>query len=303
MKKIAFYNKIFPIFASDMIRLSQSGLCLSLHQPQDGFYKGTRFDRSGVFGSLLFQGTEFCGPWFTSYSPTLHDAVQGPAEEFSPIGLPDGRILKIGVGLLKADMAAYDRFCLYPVLDAGQWTVEADGWQARFEHRLEGFYRYEKVISLQGGGRFSIGHSLTPEFSLEADVYNHNFFTLGKLAVGPSREMDFPFEPEGDWRAVYDSVGFTPGGIRFYRPIKEGESVYTGNIHRKGGEGMPYEMMLREGRLSVHIRADVPAFKTVLWANHRIACLEPYNKLEARPGETLRWTLQYTLQNRLLCEH
>ena len=164
MKKIAFYNKIFPIFASDMIRLSQSGLCLSLHQPQDGFYKGTRFDRSGVFGSLLFQGTEFCGPWFTSYSPTLHDAVQGPAEEFSPIGLPDGRILKIGVGLLKADMAAYDRFCLYPVLDAGQWTVEADGWQARFEHRLEGFYRYEKVISLQGGGRFSIGHSLTPEF-------------------------------------------------------------------------------------------------------------------------------------------
>ena len=53
------------------------------------------------------------------------------------------------------------------------------------------------------------------------------------------------------------------------------------------------DITLREGPLSVHVRGDVPVTHTVLWANHRIACVEPYNRLRALPGETLRWTILY----------
>ena len=118
---------------------------------------------------------------------------------------------------------------------------------------------------------------------------------MGKMETGPSRRIDFPFRPEGTWRAAYDSVAFTDGGIRFSRILREGESVYAGDVHQAGKTGMPYEFTLHEGPLSLSIRGDVPVIHSVFWANHRIACVEPYNRLEAAPGETLRWTIHYQL--------
>lgn len=265
-------------------------MTLELHQPCDGFYKGTRFDRSGIFRSLVYKGQELCGPWFQRYDPYMHDAVQGPAEEFSPIEL-DGLWLKTGVGLLRQDGKPYDRFKLYEIADPGLW--EADGM--RFRHILEGFYDYKKEIVVTGENSFEIRHSLHTFVQMKGDVYNHNFFTFGKMAVTPSRAIDFPFTPEGDWRAEYDCVGFTRCGIRFSRALREGESVYTGNIHKAGEEGMPYELSLREGQLSVHIKGDVPVVKTVMWANHRIACAEPYNLIGLAPGETFNWNIKYSL--------
>ena len=263
---------------------------LELHLPWDGFYQGTRFDRSGIFRSLLYKGQELCGAWFQRYDAFLHDTVQGPAEEFSPIAL-DHLWLKPGVGLLQPDGEPYDRFKLYKLADPGRWEVDG----LRFNHFLEGCYDYVKEIAVTDENRFEIRHTLHTFVSMKGDVYNHNFFTMGKMAVTPSRLIDFPFSPEGDWRARYDSVGFTTGGIRFSRPLQEGESVYCGNIHRAGGDGMPYEMRLSEGPLFIQIKGDVPVFKTVLWANHRIACLEPYNRIDLAPGETFRWNIEYTL--------
>lgn len=263
---------------------------LELHRPWDGFYKGTRFDHSGIFSSLVYKGQELCGPWFTRYDPFMHDAVQGPAEEFSPIVLDD-LWLKPGVGLLRQDGQAYDRFKLYELADAGRW--EMDGY--RFHHHLKACYDYIKEIAITADNRFEIRHRLHAFMPLKGDVYNHNFFTMGKMAVTPSRVIAFPFSPEGDWRAEYDSVGFTSDGIRFSRALQEGESVYSGNIHKAGDDGMPYKMRLCEGSISVLISGDVPVFKTVLWANHRIACLEPYNRIDLAPGETFSWTIEYTL--------
>ena len=74
-------------------------MTLELHHPLDGYYQGTRFDRSGVFKSLVFKGVEMCGEWFQKYSPTMHDAVLGPAEEFSPVipGWVGKRVITFGV--------------------------------------------------------------------------------------------------------------------------------------------------------------------------------------------------------------
>ena len=267
---------------------------LELHHPLDGYYQGTRFDRSGVFKSLVFKGVEICGEWFQKYSPTMHDAVLGPAEEFSPMFL-NGKLLKPGVGLLDTGSEPYDRFKLYKILDPGLWEVDG----MRFRHILEGYYDYTKEIAVTGENSFRISHKIEANIPYDGDVYNHNFFTMGKMETGPSRKIDFPFRPEGTWRAEYDSVGFTDSGIRFSRVLKEGESVYTGNIHEAGKEGMPYEMTLSEGPLSVHIKGDVPVFKTVLWADHRIACLEPYNKISLAPGQAFCWSIEYTFEGSL----
>lgn len=269
---------------------------------------GTRFDRGGVFKSLVFGGIEMCGQWFESYSPTMHDAVLGPAEEFAPMPVTPGPspvipgpdrgshiLLKPGVGLIDIGPEPYDRFKLYRIVDPGRWEVDG----MRFRHILEGYYDYTKEIVVTGENSFEIQHCYKAFSAYEGDVYNHNFFTFGKFEIGPSRQIDFPFRPEGTWRAEYDSVGFTESGIRFSRQLQKGESVYTGNIHEAGKEGMPYEMTLSEGLLSVHIKGDVPVFKTVLWANHRIACLEPYNKISLAPGQAFCWSIEYTLESSL----
>ncbi|MBQ9410096.1 MAG: hypothetical protein IJU21_00650 [Bacteroidales bacterium] len=270
-----------------------------LHHPLDGYYQGTRFDRSGVFKSLVFKGREMCGEWFEAYSPTMHDAVLGPAEEFSVIPGSDSVIpgsdrkshilLKPGVGLIDIGTEPYERFRLYKIVDPGRWEVDG----MRFRHIMEGYYDYTKEITVTGENSFRISHRMQADIPIEGDVYNHNFFTFGKFQTSPSRRIDFPFTPEGTWRAEYDSVGFTESGIRFSRQLQKGESVYTGNIHEAGKEGMPYEMSISEGPLRVHIRGDVPATKTVLWANHRIACLEPYNKLSIAPGQSFCWNIEY----------
>ena len=265
---------------------------LELHHPLDGYYEGTRFDKSGVFKSLVFKGTELCAPWFGQYSPTMHDAVLGPAEEFSL--LQAGPYwLKPGVGLLEPDPEPYDRFKLYNIIDPGRWEVEERESSHYFRHTLDGYYTYTKKIRTVSKSSFEISHALKVQIPWDGTVYNHNFFTMGKMETGHSRMIDFPFRPGGTWRAVYDSVAFTEGGIRFSRTLKEGESVYSGDIHEAGVAGMPYDITLREGPLSVHIQGDVPVTHTVLWANHRIACVEPDNRLVAAPGETLRWTIRY----------
>src|ERR1700759_4583692 len=67
---------------------------------EGGFYRGTRFDRTGVVAHGTFKGDDFGEPWFSSYSPHVRDfvwkngqvtvstvsAAAGPAEDFSPSG-------------------------------------------------------------------------------------------------------------------------------------------------------------------------------------------------------------------------
>ena len=240
-----------------MHNLYTSKLNLVLHHPEDGFYQGTRFDRSGVFASLLFDGQELAGRWFERYDPLSHDAVCGPAEEFTMLPGPGpGLMLKTGVGLLKDDGAPYDRFKLYEIADAGKWSVEETAGAVRFRHLLEGEYDYLKEIVLTGESSFEIRHTLNAFKPIETEVYNHNFFTMGKELVGESRRIELPFAPVG------------PGG-------------------------MTYAVKISDGPLQVSISADVPVVRTLLWANQRVACPEPYNKVKAYPDKPFTWTLNY----------
>ena len=280
-----------------MKSIRKGRLVITLHEPLDGFYRGTRFDRGGVFDSLEFNGLQMCGRWFDRYDPYAHDAVCGPSEEFSPIGYDlapaGGTFIKPGVGLLrKSDSAPYDRFHLYEVADPGIWTVRQNDDSVLFEHVLEGVYIYRKEIALLGEDSFRISHVLEScGEPLLGDVYNHNFWTFGRMEVGPSRKVDFPFAPDGHWRAEYGSVALSASGVRFSRILGEGESVYMGDIHSKGEEGMPYRISLSEGKLGVDIKGDVPVLRTVFWANHRVACPEPYNAFHT----PCRWTITYKL--------
>lgn len=294
-----------------MIEIKNNTLKITLHAPdcEKGYYRGTRFDWAGVFASIEYNGCNYAEEWFEGYSPVRHDAVCGPAEEFSPIGLdevaPGEPFLKIGVGMLEKMEGEYDRFKLHKIVNPGVRTVEVTEdsiTQGHFLESEEGFgYEYFKTVILTGPDSFRISHRLanTGSRPLKGDVYNHNFFTLGLLQTGPDRRLDFPFRPEGDWRAEYSEVGFTETGIRFTRTLNKGESVFTGNLHESGKDmtGSPNAFVLKDAHTGRGVSAECSILmtKAVFWAYHLIACIEPYIDFNVAPGETFAFSIDYTL--------
>ena len=66
-------------------KITNGLITATLHLPdaEKGYYRGTRFDWSGVMPSLEYKGHQYFGLWNPApYDPKLHDAITGPVEEF-----------------------------------------------------------------------------------------------------------------------------------------------------------------------------------------------------------------------------
>lgn len=291
------------------IILTKGALEVTLCPPsfEDGYYRGTRFDHGGIFRRIEKDGFVFADEWFDSYDPYKHDAVCGASEEFDQSGYDMAEVgdvfLKPGVGLLvREDDAPYDHFRLYKVADPGRWTVTSDEDSATFIHVLDAEdwgYVYEKVVRLVSDGCIEITHRLcnTGSNIIKGETYNHNFFTFGDARPGPEIEIDFPFGPCGNWRSEYDSVSLSEHGIRYFRPLQPGESVFMGNLRPSDGADITGEVyrMSAAGR-QVRFEADRPFSHIVFWSNHRVGCIEPFIPYELENGEEFEWNYTYRIQ-------
>ena len=191
----------FPVCAQNnvpRVYISNGQIKALLYLPDNakGYYRGTRFDRSGIVASLKYEGHEFFGKWFDKYDPFTHDAIMGPVEEFGEEGYENtplgGTFLKLGVGLLiKPDAKPYDHFRLYPFKNPGKWKVKTSGDEVVYIQTLKDesySYIYEKHIRLTAGKpEMVISHRLRNigKLPLSTNVYDHNFPVIDKQAVGP----------------------------------------------------------------------------------------------------------------------
>lgn len=292
--------------------LKKQALSLTLCLPHlnQGYYRGTRFDWAGLIRDLRIGRQRYVDEWFDSYDPLKHDCVCGPAEEFTQIGYDQacvgGEFLKIGVGtLVKPKEKEYDRFNLYKIANAGSRLFKQnDDDEVCFRHLLiadKYGYDYRKIIFLADEDRIILKHTLKNlgPSELSGSVYDHNFFTLGKSVVGPDTRISFPFKPVGDWRSAYDSVCLTENGIEFSRTLKQDESVFMGNLHPKEPndqetyEGYAFELGNTKTNMKVNAQCSSAFTHFVFWANHRVACLEPYIPFHIYPGESFNWEIEY----------
>lgn len=291
------------------IVIAKGGLELTLCLPsfENGYYRGTRFDHSGIFRKTVLDGFTLADEWFDNYNPLSHDAVCGTSEEFGESGYADAEVgdvfIKPGVGLLlKEDDAPYDHFKLYKVADSGSWTVTTNDDEAVFIHVVDSDdwgYVYEKVVRIIDGNHYEISHRLcnTGQKKFEGEMYNHNFFTFGEAKPGPEIEIDFPFEPCGNWRAEYDSVALSNSGIRFSRPIEKGESVFMGNLKPSDGSDVTGEVFsMSAAGHRVTFGADLPFHRIAFWSNHRVGCIEPFIPYCLEPGDELEWAYTYEMK-------
>src|SRR5215469_9538418 len=60
---------------SPQVEISNGQLHVKVYPPDAsrGFYRGVRFDWSGIIGSLLYKGHDYYEPWFDAEDPAVHD--------------------------------------------------------------------------------------------------------------------------------------------------------------------------------------------------------------------------------------
>lgn len=256
--------------------------------PPGTYYRGTRFDWSGVMPSLQWRGHTYCGQWFDHYDPTIHDAIMGPVESFAPYG----HFIVIGVGRLAvSDSASYNPFHYYPIIDSGVWNTRSTKSAITFTQTLTNAYVYTKTIRLTRNG-FRIGHTLTntSQSAISTTVYDHNLFVLDSQRITTDLVIKLPWKITGTEQA---------------RRVKTTDSTITIGATLQGKEdayaiisgGALYDIREQNKTAGIHITADRPLDKLVFWANARIGCPEPYIKLYIPPGKTDHWTITYTFYN------
>jgi hypothetical protein len=284
---------------------------LMLPDPQNGSYRGTRFDWSGIISSLQFNGHEYFGQWYPHHDPKIHDAITGPVEEFrtnaDSAGLdydetkPGGAFVRIGVGTVrKPEEKAYRPYDTYEIVDPGKRTVRPHKDRVEFEHRLtadDGYaYVYRKTVRLvKGKPELVIEHSLKNTGSKVIDImqYNHNFFVIDHEEVGPDVALKFAFTPS----FAHDQQGRAEvhgQEIIFPHILEDKKGVFT-QLMGASSDMKDYNFRIENLKTGagVHFTADQPVVKINFWAIQTVAVAEPYIQLHIEPGKEAHWTIRY----------
>jgi hypothetical protein len=291
--------------------ISNGTLTAKLYLPdaESGYYRGTRFDWSGVIHSLRYRGHEYFGPWFENYNPKTHDAITGPVEEFltRDAGLgyaeakPGGSFIRIGVGVVrKPEEPEYRRFNTYEIVDAGKWTVHKAPDSIEFIHELTsdtGYaYVYRKTVRMaKDKPVLTLEHSLrnTGRRTIESSVYDHNFFVMDGQPTGPNSVVRFPFEARAT-KDLKDLAEVRTGQLLYLKELEKGQSVFT-EVEGFGSTARDYDIRLenRKAGAGVRITGDRPLAKLVFWSIRTTFCPEPYIDIRIEPGGESVWKIAY----------
>ena len=283
---------------------------LYLPDVQNGYYRGTRFDWSGVIARLEYAGHNYFGQWFPRYDPKLHDAIMGPVEEFrtgdSALNYADAKpgetFVKIGVGVLrKPDEMRYAFSTVYPIVDNGKWNIERAADSVVFTHEVadpsSGYaYRYRKTVRLTAGrAQLVLDHSLTNTGRkvIDTSVYDHNFFMIDGRPIGPEIAIRFPFALKGS-RSMAPLAELRGGQIAYLKELQKGETATT-PLEGFGTSPSDYDIRVENAGADagVRITADRPLARVLFWSIRTTACAEPYIEGHIEPGHEFTWRITY----------
>ncbi len=276
----------------------------------NGYYRGSRFDWSGVISSLEFSGHNYFGQWFEKYNPTTHDAVMGPVDDFTQIGYSDAKpgetFLKIGIGMVaKPEERQFSFAKFYKIVNSGKREIKIKSDRIQFFHILKDnnyAYEYTKSVSLiKGKPVMVLSHTFrnTGKKPIETLVYNHNFFVMDNQPVGPGYAAIFPFKPSATFQNGPDNAEISGNRIILKKNLLKGETIYCGDIKGFGPSAKDYDFRIENHKsgAGVRITCDRPLARIVFWACPTAFCPEPYITIKAEPGKEFTWNIRYEFYN------
>jgi hypothetical protein len=300
---------------------------LYLPDAHSGFYRGTRFDWSGVVADLEYNGHSYYGPWFTGTDPNVSDfvykgadliagpcsAITGPVEEFNPaLGYDEAKVggtfLKIGVGVLrKTEDKPYSAYYLFPIVNGGKWSVKKASDSVEFTQELHdpssGYgYIYRKKLSLvKGKPEMMIEHSLknVGTRAIHANVYDHNFLVLDKQTTSDAFSITFPFDITVDPSPDKTMAEIEKNQI-LYRKTLEGEDRVYFSIDGFGKSADDYKIHIdnTKSKAGMTITGDHPLHKLAFWSIRSVIAVEPFVDLSIEPGAESTWKYNYEYYTR-----
>ena len=293
-----------------------------LPDAKNGYYRGTRFDWSGVIYSLQYKGHDYYGPWFNKTDPKVHDfvyqgpdiiagpcsAITGPVDEFRPVGWEEaksgGTFVKIGVGALRRpDEGKYDNYRLYEVADPGKWTIRKDRDAIEFIQELadssSGYgYVYRKTVRLaKGKPEMALEHSLknAGRRAIQTSVYNHNFLVLDKQPPGPGFVITVPFRIQTR-RPPNKELAEIRGNEIVYLKTLENRDVVAFPLEGFGDSVKDHEIRIENSKLGAGMRisTDRPLSSESLWSIRTVIAMEPFVSVMIEPGNEFTWKSTYS---------
>jgi hypothetical protein len=297
---------------------------LYLPDPKNGYYRGTRFDWSGVIASLEYEGHNYYGPWFDRIDPPVHDyifkgaevvagacsAISGPVEEFqtndAALGWDDakagGTFIKIGVGALRKVGASYDAYTLYEIVDPGKWTVSQHPDSVEFTQELtdpsSGYgYVYRKIVRLiEGKPEMVLEHSLknTGRRAIRSTVYNHNFLVLDKQPPGPDFSISVPFQIHPTQATDERLAKVQESRIVFAKAL-ENEDVVEIPFRGFGDTPKDYDIRIDNPKVGagMRIQGDRSLSFVNFWSMRNVLAMEPFIAMTIDPGQEFTWKVHY----------
>lgn len=297
----------FKQYPGVVISNNEVQLKVYLPDAEKGLYRATRFDWSGVIGSVQYKGHEYFGYWKETHDPMFHEDLTGPVEGFIEPGLgygdakPGGKFVRIGVGVIeKADESEYNWRETYKIVDHGKWEIDQGRDWITFTHEVMsdiGYgYLYEKSIKLKNDG-FIIDHQLknTGTKAIETDQFNHNFFMIDGEASGPAFNISFPYAIA----TSDDTKGFLEikdKELYFIKELVDDNNVFVA-LSGYGGEVEDHQVTVvnQKSGAGVTFSVDKPLHRMVFWAC--ATTLSPENSIwiSVEPGAEESWSSKYTL--------
>ena len=293
-----------------------------LPDPVNGFYKGARFDWSGIINKVELGNHTFYGQWFSKIDPTVRDvsykdddilvsvntSAMGPAEEFqTPLGYDNAKegdsFVKIGVGVLKKrDDTRYAFANLYDIIDHGKWSVNQTANSIEFTQELSdratGYgYVYKKTIRLlDDKPEMVIEHGLknTGTLPIKSLLYDHNFTLFDNLPTADI-SVTVPYE-------IKSTRGPDPGaavitGNRFvYAKAVENTERVTGGLQGFGSNVSDFDFKIENHKAGtgIRIQGNRPLQNASLWSIRSVVAVEPFIEIAADPGKEFTWQYTYT---------
>ena len=285
---------------------------LYLPDPENGFYRATRFDWSGIIYSLEYEEHQFFGEWKLTHDPLFHEDLAGPVESFRGEGTgfkeapPGGEFVRIGVGILqKEEDTAYVWNHTYRIVDPGIWKVTSGADWIEFQHTVNSTtgwdYIYTKKISLKKEEPgFIIDHTLqnTGDRTIETDQFNHNFFMFDGHATGPDFLVEYPFEitsVEG-LRDPQKVLHVGNKQLLFNKQFVDNGSAWV-ELFGYGSDAKDHQIRVSNVRTGagVQINVDQPVYRMVFWATNSTLCPENFIQMRIKSGDQKSWRSEYTL--------
>jgi hypothetical protein len=297
---------------------------LYLPDAHQGYYRGTRFDWSGIVFSLEYKGHNYYGQWYTRVDPRVHDfesnpneivtstccSIMGPVEEFqtnhTAVGFEEAKIggtfIKIGVGVLRKDNEQYDAFKQYDVVDPGKWTVKTHGDSVEFTHELTdpatGYgYTYRKTVRLAAGKpQMVLEHHLknTGRRAFQTSVYGHNFLVLDRQTTGPDFTVTVPFQIHSPKPPNKDLAEIRGKQFVYTKTFTSQDTVYAPLL---GFSDSPddHEVRIENTRVGAGmvIRGNRPLSHMALWSIRSVIAVEPFIAMTIEPGSEFDWDVTY----------